>query len=73
MPPRTKTPKGPAPEFLKQKISKEIKEDMRKAYAMYLNEIEATPKEMMDKNTSIKQLHEYLSQLDPRWESIPTS
>ena len=43
MPPKAKSSTGPIPEFLKKKIDNTIKEDMKKAYAMYLIELDATP------------------------------
>ena len=73
MPNRANKPTGPVPEFLKQSIGKKIKEDLRTAYAMFLNAMEETPQASQDKNVSVRQLHAYLKQLDSSWQSIHNS
>ena len=55
----TKNSNKNVPAFLTQTINANIKEDMRKAYAMYLQEEKKTPQEMEEIDISINFLNNF--------------
>ena len=64
------TPKAPAPKFLTESISDEIKVTLRTAYAMYLVDSGNKPEKVAEMNMKPKMLLSYLRELDPRWKDI---